>query len=86
MRRPETALLHGPWPDASPTPDDLELASMAIEFAGRWVIWRALDAQRTPGAWCARRVDLFKAPAGVTAVDAQDLRVLLKSAEREADG
>lgn len=82
MRRPETALLHGPWPGAEPDHDDLELATLAQEFAGRWVIWRAVDPRRTPGAWCARRIDERRAPAGVTASTPEELRGLLEEADR----
>lgn len=81
MRRPETDLLHGPWDD-SDQPDSNDLTRLSERFAGRWIIWRAVDPQRTPGAWCARRADDGRAPAGVTAASSQELWGLLEEADR----
>lgn len=82
MRRAETPLLHGPWPDADPTPDELELATLEDEYRSDWVIWRAMGPDRTPGAWCARRTTLERSPAGLTATTPEALRHLLKEADR----
>lgn len=82
MRRTDTALLHGPWTDADPTPDDQELADLARAFAGQWIIWRAVNPSRTPGAWCAHRADSRQVPAGVSAESSEGLWRLLQEADR----
>lgn len=81
MRRPETDLLHGPWDD-SDQPDTRDLTHLAKEFAGRWIIWRAMNPQRRAGAWCARRADDGRAPAGITASSPEELRGMLEEADR----
>lgn len=82
MRRPETELLHGPWPEAEPTTDEIALKGLAEEFAGEWIIWRSVSPQRESGDWCARRTHDNRAPAGLTASSSEELRRLLQEATR----
>lgn len=81
MRRPETATLHGPWDDTEPDPDVTAMAALREEHPG-WVIWRAVSSERIPGAWCARRTDLSRSPAGLTAHSPDELRRMLTEADR----
>lgn len=82
MRRPETELLHGPWPDANPTTDEIALKGLAEEFASEWIIWRSVSPQRESGDWCARRARTHRAPAGLSASSPEELRRLLQEATR----
>lgn len=82
MSRPDTVLLHGPWPDTAPDPDARALTALAREYAGRWIIWRAMSPQRHKGAWCARRADSDRAPAGLSATSPEQLRRQLEEADR----
>lgn len=82
MRRPETALLHGPWPDPTPDPDDEALDALKRDFGTQWRIWRALTPQRTPAEWCARRIHAEGALRGLSSATAKELRAALEEAER----
>lgn len=77
-RRPETAQLHGPWPDLAPDPDAQELTSLQQEFEGEWKIWRAISAQRANGDWCARRIVSGQPSAGLSAASPGELRMQIE--------
>jgi hypothetical protein len=79
MRRPETALLHGPW---DTTPDDDALTDLRAEFGARWKIWRAMSAQRILGDWCAHRIHGMDALRGLSEPTAAELRAAIEEAER----
>lgn len=82
MRRPDTALLHGPWEDAD-TPDLAEVALAELQTTyPKWRIWRAMSPTRVPGEWCARRADPTPALRGLSATSAAELRSALEEAER----
>lgn len=82
MRRPETELLHGPWPEAEPTVEENDLKALSEEFSDEWIIWRSVSPQRKPGDWCARRALTNRAPAGLSASSPEELRRLLQEAAR----
>ena len=81
MRQPDTTLLHGPWPDAEPDPDTRALTELAHQFAGQWIIWRAMSSQKHAGDWCARRAG-HGTPAGLSASSSGELRQLLEEADQ----
>lgn len=81
MRRPDTALLHGPWPDTTPDPDTRALTKLAEDHAGTWIIWRAMSSQKNAGNWCARRAG-HGTPTGVSATSSDELRHRIAEADR----
>lgn len=81
MRQPPTPTLEH-WDDAAPDPDTRALAEIAHDYRGHWIIWRSMSAQRAPGAWCARRADSNRAPAGLSAASPQELRAMIEGADR----
>lgn len=78
-RRPESPLLHGPWPETETDPDTRALTELKAEFP-QWTIWRAMSARRAMGDWCARRTESGRPSSGVSAKSPDELREQIQRA------